>query len=149
MKKLILPFLALALVACAGKSKVQRSDVELVHAFLSSPKSLIDASQANPITAFQNGAVETADQIIKITINNMEEVLVKAKEYKYCVITTSNHTILLIDNLSDCKNSNSWKTCMPHGKGYIKKGELEFKADYANNIIGRPDDQERTVYLFN
>jgi hypothetical protein len=38
---------------------------------------------------------------------------------------------------------------MPYVEGYVKKGELQPKADYANNIIGLPDTQERIMYLFN
>jgi len=38
---------------------------------------------------------------------------------------------------------------MPHAEGYIKKGGLTYKKDYINNIIGLPDAQERTMYLFN
>ena len=80
--------------------------------------------------------------------NNIETVLTEAKTYKNCVIITGNHTIVKILDFDDCKQSSSWGYCMPTAEGYIKKGELVSQEDYINNIIGRPDAQKRTVYLF-
>lgn len=137
------------MAACAGSPKKDVPATELVNAFLEAPKSLEETSAPNPIVAFQEAAAETADKVITLDKDNIKEVLEEASEYKHCVITTEDHTIVLIDDLGDCKTSGSWEACMPHAEGYIKKGDLEFQDDYANNIIGRPDDQERTVYLFN
>jgi hypothetical protein len=38
---------------------------------------------------------------------------------------------------------------MPKCEGYIKKGKLNYKSNYMNNIIGIPDNQERVAYFFN
>jgi len=149
MKKLIFTISTLALVACAGSPKEAANSSEVVTAFIDAPKSLEDVRDRNPIVAFKTAAEEVADKVISLDKDNINEVLEEASEYKHCVITTADHTIILIDDLEDCKTSGSWEACMPHGEGYVKKGELEFQDDYANNIIGRPDEQERTVYLFN
>ena len=37
---------------------------------------------------------------------------------------------------------------MPKAEGYIKKGSLNYNNDFANNIIGVPDNQKRIMYLF-
>ena len=38
---------------------------------------------------------------------------------------------------------------MPTVEGYIKKGKLNYKKDFMNNVIGIPDKQERVAYFFN
>ncbi len=149
MKRLIFTFSTLALVACGGSPKESTNSSEVVTAFIDAPKSLEDVNDKNPIVAFKVAAEKLADKVIILDKENIKEVLEEAGEYKHCIITTEDHTIVLIDDLEDCKTSGSWDACMPRCEGYIKKGELEFQDDYANNIIGRPDDQERTVYLFN
>ena len=37
---------------------------------------------------------------------------------------------------------------MPYAEGYIQKGKLIPQSDYINNIIGRPDLQQRVMFLF-
>ena len=37
---------------------------------------------------------------------------------------------------------------MPFVEGYIKKGKLNYKKDYMNNVIGTPDGQQRVAYFF-
>ncbi|WP_430822052.1 hypothetical protein [Carboxylicivirga caseinilyticus] len=38
---------------------------------------------------------------------------------------------------------------MPKGKGFIQRSdEMTEKEDYINNIIGTPNAQRRTVFLF-
>ena len=63
-------------------------------------------------------------------------------------IIVANHTVIKITDFNDCKPSASWGTCMPMAEGYIKKGVLQHEKDYCNNIIGLPDNQKRTLYLF-
>ena len=64
-------------------------------------------------------------------------------------IISGNHTIITVIDYDNCKQSASWGACMPFTEGYIKKGKLEHQEDYMNNIVGLPDSQKRTAYLFN
>ena len=79
--------------------------------------------------------------------DNIKDALAKAKDFKNVVITVDNHTIVKLD-VNDCKPSSAWSACMPKAEGYIKKGDLVYQNDYANNIIGLPDGQERLLFLF-
>ena len=57
----------------------------------------------------------------------------------------------MIVKVTDMNNkviSGSWCCRIPFGEGYIQKGELTFKLDYLNNIIGIPDSQRRMIFLF-
>ena len=75
--------------------------------------------------------------------------LEEVKNYSYCIIFVSNHTLVKVNDFNDCIQSGSWGACMPKGKGYIIKGKWNYKEDYINNIIGRAGDgQKRVAYLF-
>ncbi len=132
-----------------GSAVVEKKESAIVTDFLKNIESLEKEESNNPINAFREAADASAERVIALTKENMSEVLTEAKKYKYCVITTGDHTIVKIDDPENCKQSGSWGACMPYATGYIKKGELIFQEDYINFIIGRPDDQERTAYLFN
>lgn len=121
----------------------------VVSEFIRDVNTLESDTNINPIVSFKELATEISDEILTLNKNNIEDVLTKSKRYSTCVITTGNHTIVKIENLSDCQQSGSWKVCMPKCSGYIKKGQLNYKYDYMNNIIGVPDDQERLAYFFN
>lgn len=101
-----------------------------------------------PIQAFQDEADLGASMVIKLTHENMEFTIEKARQYAHCVITCGNHTIAVLDDLDDCQESNAWKTCMPSANAYIKKGDMTKTHDYLNNIIGIQDDELRIVYFF-
>ncbi|WP_034060465.1 hypothetical protein [Lacinutrix jangbogonensis] len=116
--------------------------------FLKDVKSLEKDTSKNPIENFKKRASGSVKRVIKINKNNIEASLIKAKDYKYAVITVGDYTILKITDLDNCKPSGSWKACMPKGEGYIKKGKLIYQNDYINNIIGLPDNKERLLYLF-
>lgn len=116
-------------------------------AFLSNVKSLENDNSANPIETFQKTAKNSAKAIINLNKETIKTALEKAKSYTSAVITVENHTIVKL-NLEDCKPSGAWASCMPKAEGYIKKGELVYQNDYANNIIGLPDSQKRLLYLF-
>ncbi|MTI31358.1 hypothetical protein [Xanthovirga aplysinae] len=131
------------------ETSLEKEQNNLVTAFLNDVSNLEKESNGNPIVKFQEIAQTSAQKIIPVNKENMEAVLKKAKAYKYCVITTGDHTIIKIDNLENCKPSGSWSTCMPYGEGFIKKGALKPVKDYANFVIGRPDSQKRIAYLFN
>ncbi len=103
----------------------------------------------NPIESFKTSAKSNAKKIILINKENIVSSLEEAKGYKHAVMTVGIHTIVKVTDLSNCKTSASWGACMPYAEGYVKKGSLQPKADYVNNIIGIPDSQERSLYLFN
>jgi hypothetical protein len=87
------------------------------------------------------------DKIV-VSKKNIKKVLIKSKEYSNCVIVTGNHTIVKIISFDNCQQSGSWEACMPTVEGYIKKGNLNYKKDFMNNVIGKPDKQERVAYFF-
>jgi len=116
--------------------------------FLADIKTLEQDKRANPIERFKVTAITKANKSIVLTKDNIKTALETAKQYKYAVIVVGKHTIVKITDHEKCKVSASWGACMPYVEGYVKKGELLPKADYANNIIGLPDAQERILYLF-
>jgi len=154
MKKLFIISTLALLFSCSAdtekqtKENTNSSQSTLVVNFLNDVTSL-EKQEGNQIVKFKEAVKTIAEQTITFNKENIEEVLSQAKEYKYCVITTGDHTIIKIDDVENCKPSGSWGACMPHAKGYIKKGELVAKEDYINNIMGIPDSQERIMYLFN
>ena len=115
--------------------------------FLKDIKSLEKDTSANPIEAFKTKATNLATEVVKLNKDNIKDALTKAKDFKNVVITVDNHTIVKLD-VNDCKPSGAWSACMPKAEGYIKKGDLAYQNDYANDIIGLPDDQERLMFLF-
>lgn len=117
--------------------------------FLEDISTLEKDTSPNPIEAFKAIAKTNAKKTILINKENIVSSLEEAKGYKYVLITVGLHTIVKVTDLSNCKISASWGACMPYAEGYVKKGSLQPKADYVNNIIGTPDSQERTLYLFN
>lgn len=116
-------------------------------AFLEDIKNLAKDTSSNPIENFKDAAKTSAIEIITLNKDNINDALTKAKNAKHAVITVKDHTIVKL-NLDDCKTSGAWAVCMPKAEGYIKKGDLIYQNDYANNIIGLPDSQERLLYLF-
>jgi hypothetical protein len=121
----------------------------IVSKFLSDVKSLESDTNTNPIVAFKDLAEEIAEDKIVVSKKNIKKVLIKSKEYSNCIIVTGNHTIVKIISFDNCQQSGSWKACMPTVEGYIKKGKLNYKKDFLNNVIGIPDKQERVAYFFN
>lgn len=102
----------------------------------------------NPIAEFSEIAKEQADEMISLNKGNAASVFEKAIDYQHCFIVTEDHTIAKIISFTNCQTSGSWGTCMPRAVGYIKKGDFTHQEGYVNNIIGRPDNQSRTVFLF-
>lgn len=121
----------------------------IVSNFLSDVTSLESVEGNKSIAMFQEVAKKLAPKVIPISKDNIEDFLKEAKNYKHCVIITGNHTIVKIKDINKCKASGSWSASMPYAEGYVKKGKLSYKQDYINNIIGKPDNQARTAYLFN
>ncbi|OIQ30955.1 MAG: hypothetical protein BM564_01725 [Bacteroidetes bacterium MedPE-SWsnd-G2] len=131
------------------KSLVKPAKTNTLSTVLTDVKTLSQLEGQNPIVAFQNMAKLEAQKVISISNENINSALDTAKQYKHCVITTADHTLVSITDLTNCKPSGSWGACMPFASGYIKKGDLIYQEDYCNNIIGLPDSQNRTMYLFN
>lgn len=106
-------------------------------------------SNSSPVASVDAIAKKHAAKTISLNKENMAASLSEAKQFKYGVLVVGGHTFVKIDDFTKCYTSGSWGACMPYGKGYIKKGALVAQNDYINNIIGRPDSQVRTLYLFN
>ena len=151
MKNIIAITFTLLIFSCS--SDVEKKPTEITNSiviadFLTDISSLEKMNSKTPIADFEALATKMADKVLEIDKDNLAAVLTEAKGYSNCVIITGNHTIVKIVSFDDCKPSSSWGACMPFAEGYIKKGELVAQEDYINNIIGRPDKQTRTVYLF-
>jgi hypothetical protein len=126
-----------------------RSDANtaLISDFLQNVNSLTDVK--DPIGSFVAEADKLALDKAIITVDNIKDVLAKAKQYSNMVIVVGKHTVIKITDLDKCITSGSWKTCMPFAKGFIKRSsKLVYKEDYSNNIIGIPDTQSRIAYFF-
>lgn len=132
-----------------AKTEVQATSDAVVIAFLEDVTALEKEKGANPIADFKALSLKNAVDSININKDNIKDALAKAKNYKHSVVIVDNHTIVKLVDVNDCKASGSWGACMPMGEGYIKRGALNYKKDYINNIIGLPDAQTRSVYFFN
>jgi len=148
MKIIKLSILIILITSCTKNSKLENTDTPEYNA-LENIKALDDKENKTPIISFKKFADSEADKSILLSKKNIASSLIKAKEYKYCIITVGAHTILKVLDLKNCKQSGLWGTCMPIAEGYIKKGSLKYQKDFINNIIGLPDNQERIMYLFN
>ena len=149
MKKVLTIIVAsFFLIGCGNSSKNLNNQPNIVTEFLRDISTLENDTNKRPIDNFKTLANEIADEKIVFSADNIKEILVKARDFSSCVIVTANHTIVKIDDLDDCQQSGSWKACMPMCSGYIKRGKLNSKTDYMNNVIGRPDEQERVAFFF-
>lgn len=101
-----------------------------------------------PIPNINLLAAQQADTMFILNKDNIVHVMGEAKKYQSCVISVERHTVVLIKSWSNCSKSGSWNYCMPYGIGYIQHEGLVKKEDYIKNIIGTPDFQRRTVFLF-
>ncbi len=130
----------------------QQNKVETLKGFLNGIIVLDEnvVSEQEPIADIAKLAAKTAVKSIELTKENIATALNEAKSYKNCLIITGSHTIAKITDHNDCTQSGAWGACMPAGAGYIQKsGVLNQTEGYINNIIGVPDGQKRTLYLFN
>ena len=148
MKKIVFVAILAVVFACNTKDS-SKSGNKIVSNFLKDVSWIEEEEHKFPIQHFQEVAAKQADEVVTLTKKNIKLVLEEAKEYKDVVIVVSNHTIIKLEDINNCKQSGSWNACMPYGKGYIRKGKFVYKEDYINNIIGRPSNEKRIVYLFN
>ncbi len=102
-----------------------------------------------PVASVDAIAKKNAAKTISLSKDNIGSALKEAGQFKYGIIVVGEHTFVKVSDFKKCSTSNSWGACMPYGEGYIKKGELVSQTGPINNIIGRPDSQTRTLYLFN
>ena len=149
----LLFFASILIFGCNSKTDLnpegEKKQDNIVSKFLSDVKSLETDTNTNPIVAFKELAEKIAEDKIILSKKNIKKVLIKSKEFSNCVIITGKHTIVKIISFDNCQQSGSWKACMPTVEGYIKKGKLNYKKDFMNNVIGIPDKQERVAYFFN
>nr|WP_319398395.1 hypothetical protein [uncultured Carboxylicivirga sp.] len=146
----VLKLIVLITLISATQTKAQ-TNADRVSTLFSNVLDLSDAklNADRPIANINQLAAHQADTILIVNKANAKEVFDLAKQYKSCIISVERHTVVLIESWKDCKASGSWSYCMPKGKGFIQRsGEVSEKEDYINNIIGIPNTQRRTVFLF-
>lgn len=146
---LVLP-LALLLAGCGNNANENTIEEQEDHVslFLNQFQKFGQKTEGNPIETFTAHAERDADKRMELTKGNIEDALKTAQKFNYAVVVTENHTIIRLVDFEDCQQSGSWGACMPKGKGYIKRGEMESQNDYINNLMGKPDKQKRVLYLF-
>lgn len=105
-------------------------------------------NDVRPIPSINKAAAQQADTIFFLTKDNIYQVFKEAKKYKSCIISVESHTFVSVESWTNCSKSGSWNFCMPYGTGFIQRDEMVKKEDYIKNIIGMPDAQRRTVFLF-
>ena len=152
MKNFILALGLLVLMGCddsTNRDQKSSSNELLVTNFLKDTSTLERANFDQPLEEFITYASEMAQEAVVLDVNSMSGFIEKGSSFKYAVIVVENHTIVKIEDFTNCKTSSSWATCMTFGEGYVKKGNLVFQKEYINNIIGRPDRQKRMGFLFN
>ena len=148
-KKLLFIFSLVVLLSCENSTANNKEKPNTVSLFLIDVQSILSDTNKNPIVAFAEIAKDISVKEISLNKNNISNALEEAKEYSNGVIVVENHTIVKLISFDDCQQSGSWGVCMPKGEGFIKKGSLNYKSDYINNIIGTPSSKKVTLFLFN
>ncbi len=142
-------FIAALWLATFSTLQAQTDNATLVKELLKEFAATEKISSQTPIASVDAMAKKSAAKTISLSKDNISDALSQAKQFKYGIIVVGEHTFVKITDFNKCNTSGSWGACMPYGEGYIKKGALVSQKDYINNIIGRPDGQVRTLYLFN
>ena len=148
-KNLLFIFSLVILLSCENSTANNKENPNTVSLFLADVQSILLDTNKNPIVAFSELAKGISEKNIRLKKNNIASALEEAKEYSNGVIVVENHTIVKLISFNDCQKSGSWGVCMPKGEGFIKKGNLNYKSDYINNIIGTPSSKKVTLFLFN
>ena len=150
---LLFIFSLLVLVSCENSTAsnniaTNKEKPNTVSLFLADVQSILLDTNKNPIVTFSELAKDISEKNIRLKKNNIASALEEAKKYSNGVIVVENHTIVKLISFDDCQKSGSWGVCMPKGEGFIKKGNLNYKSDYLNNIIGIPSSKNVTLFLF-
>jgi len=145
-------FIIVMIMTFTLSSQAQSTKIIVLKQFLSDVMKFDGKAfdQQQPIISISEIAQANAAKVIEITRENIKPALEEAKSYKHCLVIVDAHTVVRVINNKDCSPSGAWRTAMPLSKGYIQKaGVLYEKKDYMKYLIGRPDSQTRTMYLFN
>ncbi len=148
MKKFIIILLVVSGLSC----QAQNTKIIVLKQFLSDiiQVDALELNKQQPIISINEIAQTEAEKAITIDRESIGSALLEAKNYKYCLISVDAHTLVRVISFKDSSPSGAWRTAMPLCKGYIQRsGVLYEKKDYLKNLIGRPDSQVRTMYLFN
>lgn len=150
MKKTSILFLIIsifAFITSCSHSKKPEQLIRLVDDVISlDPENL---SKTESISLIATKLESKADKIILIKKSNIAEALSEAQKFSKVFIVIEKHTLIKISDLNNCQKSTSWGTGMPKGIGFVKKsGIYEKENDYINNLLGKPDNQVRKMYLF-
>jgi hypothetical protein len=142
--------LSLVIVSCGDDEtkSVNKDDISIFTNFVRDVKTLKKYKRHDAFKRLKEIASNEASKRILLSKSSVKSFLREAEDYKYCIIFVADHTVVKVNDFSDCKKSGSWGVCMPKGEGYIIKGKWNYKKDYINNIIGRADRQKRMVYLY-
>jgi len=150
--QLMRKFIIILFVLTSYSSQAQNTKIIVLKQFLTDIIKLdgkvLDKEQ--PIASINEIAKLKADKTIEINYETIGNALLEAKNYKHCLISVDGHTLLKVVSFKDSSLSGTWHVATPLCKGYVQKsGVLYEKKDYLKNLIGSPDSQIRTMYLFN
>lgn len=143
--------LLLTVMIMTGLSAQDKTKAQTLQSFLNGiiTFNAAEINQHEPLISIRELAGAKADKKISLDKNNIETALSEIGDYSHAIIIVGKHTIVKITDASDCQASGSWGACMPMGTGFVQKaGHLISHENYINFIIGIPDSQERTLYLF-
>ncbi len=143
-------FIAALFMLCVTNVFAQESNADIVRSFLNNIPAAATAniSTKTPVASLQDFITKNSVKAIILEKGNMQEALNSGKQFTSGIIVVGEHTFVKITDFTKCTVSASWSACVPFGEGIIKKGQLIHTSGPINNIIGRPDTQGRTLYLF-
>jgi hypothetical protein len=124
----------------------QENRAEILKAFVKDIPSLA-TENVSTVNGLIGASQKKATKTIDITKENMKASLQEAQG-KTCILVVGSHTFVKFSDTKKCAASGSWGTCMPYGEGYILNNGFKSVNDYINNIIGKPDDQKRMLFIF-
>jgi hypothetical protein len=145
MKKFTTTLLAI-LILNVMHSTAQENKAETMKQFVKDIPSLA-SEKITTIDGLVEASKKKASKTIVLTKDNIAESLKEANG-KTCIIVVEKHTFVKFSDTKKCNTSGSWGACMPYGEGYIQNVNLKSVNDYINNIIGKPDTQNRTLFIF-
>jgi hypothetical protein len=148
--KQILTFIA-GILMIAGLHAQEVTKAETLKVFLNGVITFKadEINQHEPLSSIRELAASNAAKTILLSKENIVSALDELANYSDAVIIVGGHTIAMITDAGNCQQSGAWGACMPKAKGFVQKqGKLIAHENYINFIIGVPDSQERTMFLF-